>query len=146
MFRALAGPSAAATISSGMPCVVSLPKYDSSAQAEGPLCALPKVRGRVGCPHQEARALHNSENDRRPAVVMRRRFVNNFAYRRLIVVLEPAAKSISQKLFGYRAGKLVGLLKQQRAQALKPFDLRAARRGPARIHRLARFVNRPPAS
>ena len=100
----------------------------------------------LGCPHQKRRTLHNPQNERRPAIVVGRRVADDPAHRRPIVVLEPAPERVRQELFGDGAGKLLGLLEQQRPQAGQAPRLRAAHRGPARVDRPARFVNGPPAA
>src|SRR6202795_53700 len=97
-------------------------------------------------PHQEIGALNNSKNNRRPTVIVGRRVADDLAYRRPIVVFEPAPKGVGHKFFGYSAGKLLGLTKQQPPQSGKPVDFWAARGSAARVNGLAQFVNGTPAA
>ena len=51
----------------------------------------------------------NPQNERRPAVVVRRRVADDLSHGRPIVVLEPSAERIGQQFFGDGARKLLGL-------------------------------------
>src|SRR5437870_10879182 len=77
---------------------------------------------------------------------MGRCVANDSAHRRPIVIFEPASEGIGQKFFRDGAGKLLGLLEQQRPKSRKSLYLGSAYHGAAGVDRLARFVNRPPAT
>src|SRR5437016_9769592 len=51
-------------------------------------------------PHQKSGTLDNPKDQRRPAVLLRRRVADDFANRRLVVVIKPASDRIGQQLFG----------------------------------------------
>ena len=91
--------------------------------------------------------LHDSQNERRPAVVVRRRVADDLAHRRPIVVLEPPAERVGQKLFGDRARETARAARA--AARAAPTAPRPSRRSPwCRWHRracpLRRSVRHPP--
>ena len=95
---------------------------------------------------KKRRTLHDSKNQRRPAIVLRRRGADDLTHGRPIVVLEPPAERVGQQLLGERGRELIGSLQQQRAKAREALDRRAAHRRADRIDRLAGFVDRAPAA
>src|SRR5437868_14352322 len=65
-------------------------------------------------PHQKSGALDDPKNERRPTVFMRRRVVDDFAHRRLVVVFESSPNRVGQELFSHGTRELLGALEQQR--------------------------------
>ena len=75
---------------------------------------------------RKRRTVHDSKNERRPAIVLRRGGAHDLTHRRPIVILEPAAERVGQQLFGDGGRELIGPLQEQGAQARQALDRRAA--------------------
>src|SRR2546425_4962803 len=96
--------------------------------------------------HKKRWTIHNSENDRRPAILVSGGVADDRSHGRTIVVLQPATERVRQKFFSDRSRKLLGLFEQQRPQSREALERRAAGRRAARVDGLARFVDGAPAA
>ena len=97
-------------------------------------------------PHQERRTLHDAQDERRPAVVVRRRVADDLPDRRPIGVLEPPAECVGQQLLRDRARETVrGRRAAARAVPASPSIVVAAHRRAA-ARRPACPLRRPCAS